>query len=336
MGYIFVSFVAFFATVTSRANLEMQTGPGLKPPDKAAPFSRTMDRIMKSGRRYLESLVVLALLAICPSLLAGAQKTGVLVVAHGDLDDSWNEDVRQVIAPLRDRYVLELAFLFPVPGESLQDGFDRLQARGVDTVLVIPLLVSSYSEHFEELEYVLDLRDTVSLVGRDELSPVRADARIRLGRAIDSSPMVAEILQRRARKLSIDPSEEVLVLVGHGSNSEDYTRDWLRHMDAMGEAIQEELSFRRVHSRTLRDDAPPEIRDAASRALRLVVERESRNANVLVVTLLISYSEIQSGIKERLEGLTYSIADEGLVTDPLMTQWIEAQIRRMIGGAIPD
>lgn len=283
---------------------------------------------MRSGRRLVEFLAVMAL--VFPSQLAGTQGTGVLIVAHGDLQDAWNDGVRQAIAPLRDRYDLELAFLFPVPGESLQEGIDRLEARGADTILVIPLLVSSYSEHFEELEYVLGLRDTVSII-TGELHSVRTNARIILGRAIDANSTVTKILERRARELSVDPSEEVLVLVGHGSNSEDYNRDWLHHMDMMGEAIQQELPFRRVHSLTLRDDASPEIRDAASRALRFVVEQESGNANVLIVTLLISYSEIQSGIKDRLRGLTYSIADAGLVTDPLIADWIEARISGLTG-----
>jgi sirohydrochlorin ferrochelatase len=266
-----------------------------------------------------------------PSPLTGTQKTGVLVVAHGDRRDDWNEGVRRVIAPLRDRYVVELAFLYPVPGESLQEGIDRLEAQGVDTILAIPLLASSYSEHFEELEYVLGLRDTVSSV-TEAHTPVDVKTPIRLGRAIDSSPTVAKILERRAGKLSIDPPREALVLVGHGPNSEDYNRHWLRHMDTMGSAIQRELGFRRTHSRTLRDDAPPDIREAASRALRLVVERESRDGSVLIVTLLISHGEVQSGIKERLKGLTYSIADEGLATDPMIGIWVEEEIRRLMSG----
>ena len=116
---------------------------------------------MKSRKKYFELWVVIAILLMCSAPLAGAEKTGVLVIAHGDRHDGWNQGVRQAIAPLQERYVLELAFLFPVPSESLQEGLDRLEARGVDTILVIPLLVSSYSEHFEELEYILGLRETV-------------------------------------------------------------------------------------------------------------------------------------------------------------------------------
>ncbi len=159
---------------------------------------------MKSGRKYLEFPVVIAILFLCPGLLAGAEKTGILVIAHGDRHDGWNQGVRQAIAPLRERYVLELAFLYPVLGETLQEGFDRLEARGVDTILVIPLLVSSYSEHFEQLEYVLGLRDAVSSL-LDAHSPVNVKARIRMGCAIDGNPTVTKILERRARAISSDP-----------------------------------------------------------------------------------------------------------------------------------
>jgi len=261
---------------------------------------------------------------------SGVKQTGVLVIAHGDSDDRWNESVRRVLTPLRDRYLLELAFLFPVPGETLQDGLDRLATRGADTVLAIPLLVSSYSEHFEELEYVLGLREKILPVGETKLNRVCTNSQIKLGRAIDSNPLVTQILKHRVCDLSVDPSKEVLVLVGHGPNSEDYNREWLRHIDTIGATIQQDLPFQRVHAFTLRDDAPTEIRDAASRALRLAVEQESSKANVLIATLLISNGEVQTGIKERLKGLTYNIAHEGLASDPLITDWIEMQISELI------
>lgn len=286
---------------------------------------------MKSGRRFLESLVVIAVLFLCPGLLGSPAKIGILVIAHGDREDGWNQGVREAIAPLRERYVLELAFLYPVLGETLQDGFDRLEARGVDTILVIPLLISSYSEHFEQLEYALGLRDTIPSI-IDQHSPVNVKARIRMGRAIDGNPTVTKILERRARAISSDPQHEVLVLVGHGPNSEEHNRQWLRDMDTMARAIHQQLPFRKIHSLTLRDDAPPDVREAASLALRSVVEEESKDGKVLIVTLLVSYSEVQSGIKERLEGLTYTIADEGLVRDPLITDWVEEGIQRLNGG----
>jgi sirohydrochlorin ferrochelatase len=284
---------------------------------------------MKSGRKCLDSLLVAAALLLAVPLLADEDKTGILVIAHGDRHDGWNEGVRQAIAPLRERYGLELAFLYPVPGETLQEGLDRLEARGVDTILVIPLLVSSYSEHFEELEYVLGLRDSVTS-SLEPHTPVHVNARIRLGHAIDSSPTVTKILERRARELSSDSQQEVLVLVGHGPNGEDYNRQWLSNMDAMAEAIREKLSFRKTYSLTLRNDAPPDIREAASRALRRVVEEESKDGNVLLLPLLVSYGEVQSGIKERLKGLTYRIADDGLVADRMITVWVEEEIQTLM------
>ncbi len=199
---------------------------------------------MKSGKKFRDNGSV-----DFPGSAVGCGKTGVLVIAHGDRHDQWNQGVRQAIAPLRERYDLELAFLYPVPGESLQEGFDRLEARGAETVLVIPLLVSSYSEHFEELEYVLGLRDAVSS-STEGHEPVHVNARVRLGCAIDSNKTATRILERRAKELSLNPQQEALVLVGHGPNSDDYNRDWLGHMDTIAEAIQKKLPFRKTHSLT--------------------------------------------------------------------------------------
>ncbi len=232
---------------------------------------------MKSGKEYLKLWGVIAMLLMCSAPLAGAEKTGVLVIAHGDRHDGWNQGVRQAIAPLRERYVLELAFLFPVAGESLQEGLDRLETRGVQSILVIPLLVSSYSEHFEELEYVLGLREAVSHPTEGGYKPVDVKARIRLGRGIDSNPTVTKILEQRAIKLSVDPQHEVLVLVGHGPNSEDYNQHWLEHMGTMAKAIQQRLGFRKTYALTLRDDAPGDVREAATRTLRVAVGGETKD-----------------------------------------------------------
>lgn len=265
---------------------------------------------------------------MAPDLKTDGNKTGALIIAHGDRHDEWNQGVRAAIAPLRQRYILELAFLYPVPGESLQDGLDRLESQGVETVLAIPLLISSYSEHFEELEYVLGLRDTVSFP-TEAHGRVAVKARIRLGGAIDGSPTVTRILERRARKLVRNPQRETLVLVGHGPNSEEDNHHWLRNMDRMAEPIRKQLGLRKTHCLTLRDDAPTEVRDAASRTLRRVVQEESKEGDVLVLPLLVSHGEVQAGIEKRLEGLSYRLADEGLVADPLIACWIEEEIQRL-------
>lgn len=43
---------------------------------------------------------------------------------------------------------------------------------------------------------------------------------------------------------------------------------------------------------------------------------------VLIVPLLLSYGGIEPGIRKRLDGLTYTMADHGLLPDERLARWV--------------
>jgi hypothetical protein len=75
---------------------------------------------------------------------------------------------------------------------------------------------------------------------------------------------------------------------------------------------------------TLRDDAPKAVRDAATAQPRGIVQRELSSERVLVVPLLISFGGIERGLRERLEGLSYTMADAALMPDERLVTWVLA------------
>ena len=52
----------------------------------------------------------------------------------------------------------------------------------------------------------------------------------------------------------------------------------------------------------------------------------------------VSYKPASSRgvVAENVNGLTYLIADEGLVADPLITQWVEEELQRLISEDSED
>jgi hypothetical protein len=73
----------------------------------------------------------------------------------------------------------------------------------------------------------------------------------------------------------------------------------------------------------VRDDAPKPIWEKAKAELRGVVEkRTAEGRRVLIVPLLISFGGIEKGLRERLEGLTYTMASSGLMPDDRLATWV--------------
>ena len=157
----------------------------------------------------------------------------------------------------------------------------------------------------------------------DGTKPVAATVPIRVGNALDHDPAVAAILTERAKAMSRNPSSEVVIIVAHGPSSDEGNALWVGDMEIVAKGIQASAPFARVESLTVRDDAPPEIRDAAASHLRDVVSKGTADGHrVLIVPLLLSYGGIEQGVRKRLEGLDYQMATQGLLPDDRLVQWV--------------
>ncbi len=88
------------------------------------------------------------------------EKVGVLVLAHGG-DSLWNQTISNAAAPLKKDYVVNVAFGMANP-HSMQQGINRLESQGVNTIVAVQLFVSSYSMIIRQNEYLLGFRDQLA------------------------------------------------------------------------------------------------------------------------------------------------------------------------------
>jgi hypothetical protein len=141
--------------------------------------------------------------------------------------------------------------------------------------------------------------------------------------------LVGEILTDRAREISTSPAQEAVIIVAHGPVSDEENARWLADMEVLAEQVDAATSFSVIDYMTVRDDAPKPIRDAATAELRQRVEREQKlGRRVLIVPLLLSYGGIEKGIRQRLEGLDYVMAQRALVPDDRMAQWVKSIVAK--------
>jgi len=287
----------------------------------------------------LRAISVAFLLAF--AALPASADTGVLLLAHGGRAE-WNARVTELAAQVDRQMPTETAFGMATRA-AMQASIDRLVARGVTEIVAVPLFVSSWSSVITSTEYLLGLRAQAPTAlahhakmdhgqhdahAADGTAPVKSPVPVRMTPALNDHAIVADILASRARAMSRDPQEEAVVIVAHGPNEEDDNRRWLADMATLARRVAALETFAVVDYLTLRDDAPRQVRDRATAELRALVERRTREGRrVLVVPLLISFGGIERGLYERLQGLSYTMADAALMPDDRLVGWVLAMAR---------
>lgn len=293
----------------------------------------------------------------CSSSLARAQarpqptpalsEEGILLMAHGGSED-WNDMVKTVAAEVDKQIRTEVAFGM-ADRSTLQRGVDKLAARGVKQIIAVPLFISSYSSVIESTKYLLGLRpdapkeltdfamhadmpgmgqgshtsaDTSTPKTAEIPQPIYLPLPLRMTSALDRDSIVAAILADRAAAIAKNPSRDVVIFVAHGPNDDAENAKWLANMQALAAQIPMRASYARIECFTLRDDAEPPVRDAATAGLRKAAqEADDAGYHVLIVPLLLSYGGIENGIRKRLDGIEHTMSPEALLPDPRIAQW---------------
>lgn len=263
---------------------------------------------------------------------AGGSKDAILAVAHGG-SKTWNDRVAAIATSIEWEGPVGVAFLMNAPPEhELAAVVAQLEQRGASRIIVVPLLVSSYSNHFEEIRYYAGARDTAPEHAHH--SPLKTRATLLVAGAMDDHSLISRILQHEIQKISKTPEQESVVLVAHGPNDDADNALWIESLGRHAARLRQAFAFKRIEIVTLRDDAPKPIRDIATQQLRGVVSNAAADSRVVVVPVLVSVGLIQDQIKERLQGLRYEMAMFGIVDSPLIKVWIKEQALHVLSAAV--
>jgi hypothetical protein len=258
---------------------------------------------------------------------------GVLVMAHGGSEE-WNTAVLEAVAPLAEDYRLEVAFGM-ADAASLQDSISRLEVRGVKRIGVVRLFISGDS-WYERTQQILGLLEGApdQPVAQDhdhrstddhtmEFWRVETDASFAVSReGLADAEEAGAILADRARRLSVDPQHEDVLILAHGPEDDVENERWLASIDAHADAVRKSLPFRRVRVDSLREDWP-EKRAAAERRIREFVQTSlDEGGKTVVIPFRVQgfgpYAEV-------LDGLDYIADGEGLLPHEAVTAWIRLQ-----------
>ena len=276
---------------------------------------------------------------------AAATPYGILLLAHGGAPE-WNRTVAGIAGGLDKQAPTETAFGMADPA-AIQSAVDRLQRRGAQQIVAVPLFIHSRSEVMDQTRYVLGLREKPSEVLRDALAAMtramppehaahmgmghrmsfsteraKVSVPVTLAPALDASEIVSGVLWRRALSLSREPARETVILVGHGPVDPRADEAWLATMRLHAERVRRVGGFAAAEAVTIHDDAPPDVKRAALERLRDSVRRASENGGrAIVLPYLIARGGIEDHITGALSGLSYAWDGRALCPDPAIERW---------------
>ncbi|HEX6940247.1 MAG TPA: CbiX/SirB N-terminal domain-containing protein [Longimicrobiales bacterium] len=274
--------------------------------------------------------------------LAADSTVGTIVVAHGGSAE-WNAPVLRIAAQAPTGGPVEVSFLMGDSAKSyrFQDAVARLVARGARRIVVVPLLASSHSGHYEQIRYLAGQTDSLAGEMMHHLHEAgierpRVDVPIQLTPALDASIEVARILADRALNLAESPAEQALFIVGHGPNSAEDYAEWMRNLRPLADSVALWTGFRDVKLGLVRDDAPAPVREEAVRRIREIIalQHALTGRDVVVVPLLVSKGYISTRkLPADLRELPIAYDGEGLLPHPELANWIARRVREATARA---
>src|SRR5690606_25253875 len=161
------------------------------------------------------------------------ETVGTILIAHGG-GPEWNAQVETIAAQVNTGGPIEVSYLRG-PGAKahrFQGAAARLVEAGATLNVVVPMLMSSQSGHYEQIRYLAGQADELSetmmhhlhMAGIDRAN---VDVPIQVAKAIDDSPDVARVLAERALAIAEEPAAQALFIMGHGPNGAEDNAAWM-------------------------------------------------------------------------------------------------------------
>jgi hypothetical protein len=249
-------------------------------------------------------------------------EVGVIAVPHGSTYN-WNETMRDGLAPLTDDYTVAEAFSMVDPA-VVERAVRQLEQDGVEAAVMVRIF-SMESSFREKARYILGLQRSFgrSIMGERFPERIRTHLQMTTLGGLEASPHFARGLLDRAQALSTDPSEETVLLLGHGTGSDEENARWMENLRTIADTMRARGgdAFRDIKVHTWREDWP-EKRKETIPEIQQMVKEASADGTALVIP---ARTAARGRASEYLEGLDYRYG-KGLAPHPQFEAWVREQI----------
>jgi len=250
---------------------------------------------------------------------------GVLILSHGVGKNS-DRMLHDVLRPIGENQPTALAFgMAMMTSSHLQSTVDDLTERGAETIVLVQNgTTTNYNSLTRQWKYIFNLGEEATYL---EVPVIESDASFVMSEPFADHPLITDILYDHVKEVSTNPSNEVVIIVGHGpEDTEDNIPD-LEILGAHVDRIKAKNEFADVRIINLQDDAIPPIRKSNVKKLRRWIKKSDDNGqDVIVVAIAAASHGVQTHIEQDLRGLNYTFADKGMSEHPKYIEWLAAAI----------
>jgi sirohydrochlorin ferrochelatase len=254
----------------------------------------------------------------------GDESYGVLVIDHGSKGLERVNVVRELMKEVNLGVPVALALAFaehPPENESIMAGIDKLLRQGVNHIIAITLFTQPTIDHDEAVEEVYAALETAEQTEILQNTPKHMGIRITVAGPIDDNPLIAELILDRAREVSEDENNEILVICRWGDStyiqhSELYAQSLADQVKAISDFKDVKFGFMGISS--------PNIRQA-------VAEVAQDGSVIVVTTNSLGSSYVDGLIAKKLKDLNYTYNGKGFYGYPKelsphqnIARWIES------------
>ncbi len=280
---------------------------------------------------------LLALTSVLLAAMTLQAKSGLVIIAHGHVLESWRKPVlaleETVKARLTERgvdsfdYVRVAMMEYTEP--SVASVIKDCEAAGVDTVFALPLFIAPSSHSEEDLPNILGLKFTKYV--QEELKEegtefVHTDMKIVLGPTMYTTDILEKIMLERVMAMSKDPKNEAVVILAHGDpervgfwnyllqRTADYIKDNSKITYTDGEQVAMGMH--------MADDLMEILEDAAEKKSRILVQGVYLTSNVKNMAERIGMLKKQKSLEKK--GIEIVYGGQGILPESTaeVTDWI--------------
>ena len=281
-------------------------------PSEISPHPNLLLWLKKTANRYVD---------VRPN------EIGVVIMPHGSTQP-YNDAVEKAIEPLTRTYQIEMAYGM---GDSaiIQHAVSRLEQRGVKKIVFGRMY--GLIEHMKaKTDYILGLSDEYLHEleqGRTPPAQIRSAAVFSTFGGYEEGADIAQVLHERIMEISQNPSEETVIVLAHGTKSDESNQQWLSVINANIKKLREEphcAKLKTVKAMTVREDWP-ELREKAVKEVRELIEESNKTGRVLVISNRL-YGP--GPYPKMLDGLDFEFNGKGFLS-PIITDWLDQSIQQV-------
>jgi hypothetical protein len=249
---------------------------------------------------------------------------GILALAHGYSEQGnqqWMEKFDSVSREYPTGYGLGMAMM---SADHIQKAIDGLEAAGAKKILVLRTETGDTNSLNYQWQYIFGRRDESSYLS---VPRVTSSAEIIWGPSPTAHPIMGEIMLEHAQQLSSDPSNEMVIIMGHGAMTPKENEMDLAIMAKHAERIKESGGFKEVKGWNVQDDLPADKRAVNVAKIRgWIKEARDQGMDIIVVTNALTQSGIMNRLKNDVAGTGAKFNDTGLMQNPRFADWIQAAV----------